>query len=184
MRKQSILCGRTASLRHTLVQIRSRKGGLFCHSIPHAPLRPPLLQLLLQRKIRKCPRSAEYGRKHQRVLLLRQQRVLQLGENGVGVLGHEHVCVHEKEVGGAAVANADVAQDVDRVVGVEEGVLDGHVHQQRNAWLAEDGVLLAGKTFLEGLLLVRFDVENKYYRTRRDTTMGRLPCPSRRDDRE
>ena len=123
MRKQSILHGGAASLRHTLVQISGRKRGLFCHSTPHSPQQSPLLQLLLEREVRQCPRSTEYGGKHQRVLLVGEQRVLQLGQNGVRVLRHEHVGVDEEEVGGAAVADADVAQDVDGVVGVEEGVV-------------------------------------------------------------
>ena len=50
--------------------------------------------------------------------------------------------------------------------------------------MTEDGILLAEKTLSEGLLLVLFDVENEYDRTRSDTTIGCLPRPSRRDDGE
>lgn len=184
VRKQTFLPRQTRFPFEALIQVLGRKRGFFRHPTHQRQAPPQRLQLLLQREVWQLPVEAEEGRHHKRHLRVQQQGVSELHQRGVGVLGDEHVSVEQEEVCGAAMANAEVAEDVDGVVGVEEGSGGGEVHEEGDARLAEGCVVGRAEGALEGWFFLFLHVQNEEDGAAGERDGRGGPGPARGDDRE
>lgn len=184
MRKQAVLPRQTRFPFEAPIQVLGRKRGFFRHPT-HQPQSPPQRQqLLLEREVWQLPVEAEEGRHHESHLRVQQQGVAELHQSGVGVLGDEHVSVEQEEVRGAAVANAEVAKDVDGVVGVEEGGGGGEVHEEGDARLAEGCVGGRAEGVLEGRFFFFLHVQHEEDGAAGERGTRDRPGPARGDDWE
>lgn len=79
-----------------------------------------------------------------------------------------HVHVEEEEVGGANLADAEIAENVDRVVGVEEGAGKRHICNVLDAWRAEKSGGGVVKEIVECGHLLLLEIGHKHDGTRSD----------------